>query len=74
MTSFLILLSKIVPQSGILSHIAYKYRNEKFGNRITVNRTDGNCRFTIPMTHLRKNELIIYIGTKPALGFKCQRQ
>jgi len=56
------------------SHIAYKYRNEKFGNRITVNRTDGICRFTVPMTHLRKNELIIYIDTKPALGFKCQRQ
>lgn len=54
------------------SHIAYKYRNEKFGNQIRITRTGKTCSFSIPMTRLRKNELIIYIDTKPALGFKTK--
>ena len=54
--------------------IAYKYRNEKYGNKIAVNRKGKICDFSIPMTHLKKNELIIYIDTKPALGFKTLRK
>jgi len=56
------------------SHIAYKYRNEKYGNKITLNRRGKSCTFSVTMTHLKKNELIIYIGTKPALGFKTLRR
>jgi len=56
------------------SHIAYKYRNEKYGNQIKINRNGKTSHFSIPMTHLRKNELIIYIDTKPALGFKTLRR
>ncbi|MDE5422752.1 hypothetical protein L3073_11085 [Ancylomarina sp. DW003] len=54
--------------------IAYKYRNEKYGNKVTLKRRGKSCTFSVPMTHLRKNELIIYIDTKPTLGFKTQRR
>jgi len=56
------------------SHLAYKYRNKKFGEQLTLKRVGTTCSFSIPMTPLKRNELIIYIDTKPALGFKTYRR
>jgi len=56
------------------NHLAYKYRTEKFGEEVNLSRNGKTCYFSIPMTALKRNELIIYIDTKAALGFKTLRK
>ena len=56
------------------NQLIYKYRSEKFAKQITPKCDGKACHFSIPMTALKRNELIIYIDTKAALGFKTLRK